>query len=77
MTFQQLAVELCKREGKKKQVDIAQMSEILKNLCKILAEDPPELVAMRCLLKQVTNASKKNKKNKREILCFSISGDPV
>ena len=36
MTIKQLAKELCKREGKKKQVDIAQMTEVLGHLADIL-----------------------------------------
>ncbi len=38
MNLNLLAVEICKREGKKKQVDIAQVKEILKVLIEILSE---------------------------------------
>jgi hypothetical protein len=42
MKFSDVAVTLCHLEGKKKQVDIAQMSEVLKNLCLLLAVDAAE-----------------------------------
>jgi hypothetical protein len=38
-TVKALALELCKREGKKKQVDIAQMSEIVGHLSDIFYEE--------------------------------------
>lgn len=38
MTLKSLTRELCRREGKKKQVDIAQMSETLRNLFDIAYE---------------------------------------
>lgn len=39
-TIKALAKELAKREGKRKQVDIAQISEILGHLSDILTENP-------------------------------------
>ncbi len=39
MNLNQLAVEICKHEGKKKQVDIAQVKEVLKVLIEILSEE--------------------------------------
>lgn len=38
MNFQKLAREICKREGKKQQVNIAQVNEVLRCLCDILVE---------------------------------------
>jgi hypothetical protein len=38
MNLNQLAKEICKREGKKKQVDIAQVKEVLGVLIEILSE---------------------------------------
>jgi hypothetical protein len=40
-----LARRLCKMEGKKKQVDIAQMAETLKNLGILMEEDPIRVLA--------------------------------
>lgn len=39
MTMNQITKELCKREGLKKQVDIAQMKEILGHLADIFWEE--------------------------------------
>lgn len=39
MTIKQLAKELCKREGKRKQVDIAQMTEVLGRLADIFSSE--------------------------------------
>ncbi len=39
MTFKELAREVCKREGKKQGVNIAQVSEVLRCLGEILAEE--------------------------------------
>jgi hypothetical protein len=43
-TFKQLALELAKLEGKKKQVDIAQIRELLASLKKLVKQDPEWLV---------------------------------
>lgn len=40
MTFKKLVLELCKREGKKKQVNVAQMSEVVKCLIRIFKDNP-------------------------------------
>jgi len=48
MTFKQLALEITKREGKKKQVDIAQVSEVLARLVDIVAEDPNGVLVFLC-----------------------------
>lgn len=40
MTFQKLAKELTRLEGKKRQVNIAQMSEVLKSLRILIAKNP-------------------------------------
>ena len=40
MTFKALAKKLCELEGKKKQVDIAQMSETLASLRRLFKADP-------------------------------------
>lgn len=39
MNLNQLAKEIAKREGKKKQTDIAQIKEIIGHLCDIFHED--------------------------------------
>lgn len=39
MNLNQLAREICKREGKKKQVDIAQVKEVLRVMHEILVEE--------------------------------------
>lgn len=39
-TFKSVAKEICKREGKKKQVDIAQVSEILKIVRELCVQKP-------------------------------------
>ncbi len=39
LNLNNLAVEICRREGKKKQVNIAQVKEILKVLIEILSEE--------------------------------------
>lgn len=49
MTFKELAEELCFREGKTEQVNVAQMREILKCLRQLIAERPIEV--LRALLK--------------------------
>jgi hypothetical protein len=49
MNLKKLAVLLCKAEGKKKQVNIAQMSETLKCLRRIIKENP--VPVLRALLK--------------------------
>lgn len=54
--FNKLVVELCKKEGKKVQVNVAQMSEVVKCLFDIAAENP-ELVA-----KAVVDHVKKSQK---------------
>jgi len=46
MTFKELAKKLTEIEGKKKQVNIAQMSEILKALSKLMYEDPTLFVTL-------------------------------
>jgi hypothetical protein len=40
MTFKSLVRELARREGRRKQTDIAQLSETLKHLFDIAFEDP-------------------------------------
>lgn len=40
MNLNQLASEICRREGKKKQVNIAQVKEVLAVLGEILSEAP-------------------------------------
>lgn len=40
MTIAKLAKELCKREGLKKQIDIAQMTELLGHVSDILYAEP-------------------------------------
>lgn len=45
MTFQQLAKELCKIEGKKKQMNIAQVSEVLSALSKLLRQQPEDVLS--------------------------------
>ncbi len=42
--MKELAKKLTEVEGKKKQVDIAQMNEIVKLLPKVLREYPPEQI---------------------------------
>lgn len=40
MTFKTLVKRLCQLEGKKRQVDIANMSEIVSSLKKLIKDDP-------------------------------------
>jgi hypothetical protein len=42
----ELAKTLCIKEGGKRQVDIAQMREIIKRLSKIIADDPLIIAAL-------------------------------
>ena len=44
MTFKQLALEVAKREGKKQQISIAQISEVLRCLAEIIGERREEAV---------------------------------
>lgn len=46
MTFKELAMAICAREGKKRQVDIAQVAEVLKALRLLILEDGSALVAL-------------------------------
>jgi hypothetical protein len=50
MTFKELAREICKREGKKQGVNIAQVSEILRCLGDILLEKPGGVKAVTVLM---------------------------
>jgi hypothetical protein len=56
MTMSQIVVELCRREGKKKQVNIAQMREIVANLCDILVENHEAVITL------MMNGAKRDKK---------------
>lgn len=67
MTIKQLAVKLCKKEKKKKQVDIAQMMEILGVLSDIMHhewEHSTKLVILSTILKNGEKRAKKNSKKK-------------
>jgi hypothetical protein len=62
-TFNDLAVELCKREGKKKQVNVAQMAEIVHCLCVLLSKKP--LQTLLILVKRAEDIATKSKKKKK------------
>jgi hypothetical protein len=65
-TITDLAVELCKREGLKKQVDVAQMKEILGHLADIFYEGPhPALI---CTMLCQCGGKRAKKKAKKERL---------
>lgn len=49
MTFKELVAALCRLEGKKKQVNVAQMSEVLSSLKKLLKKNP--IGVLKALLK--------------------------
>lgn len=61
-----LAVEISKREGKKVQVNIAQIKEILKVLIEILTEGPMAnfTLAVETMKAMVVKAEKKAKKQR-------------
>lgn len=48
MRFKELAREVCRREGKRQQVNIAQVSEILKCLAGMIAERPFTVLGLLC-----------------------------
>lgn len=48
-----LAKKLCECEGKKKQTDIAQMAEVIKYLCILIAQNP--ITVIRILLQGAVN----------------------
>ena len=59
--MKKLALKLCKMEGGKKQVNIAQAEDLLHKLCLLLAADPATTV-----LALVAGAGLKKKKEKRK-----------
>jgi hypothetical protein len=64
--FHLLAVEVCRREGKKKQVDIAQVSEILRCVADINHERPA-FVALALLNTRHLSAQKPNRHNRTAV----------
>lgn len=46
MNMNQIAVYVAQREGGKKQISIAQVKEVLKIVCKLIATNPVALAAM-------------------------------
>ena len=56
MNIKQIVEELCKREGKKRQVNIAQMKEVVGYISEILAENQKALDSL------VRLGNKRNKK---------------
>lgn len=56
-----LAKEISKREGKKRQVDITQIKEILSHLCDILAEEDYETGRSRIYTKMLSTGYKNQK----------------
>lgn len=63
MTILSLAKELCRRDGKKKQVDIAQMKEILGMLSDIFWSEPMGVVRLVQIF--VESGMKRAKKKKK------------
>ena len=64
MTNHQLAMEICRREGKKVQVNIAQVKEILRVLCDIGREEykKDQIAKANAVLKKFAPKKKGKKK---------------
>lgn len=46
MTFNEIAVEVAKLEGKKKSISIAQIKEVLSITAKLIAKNPKTLITL-------------------------------
>lgn len=46
MTFKELVLKLTELEGKKKQVSVAQITEVVSQLKKLVKKDPSVLIAL-------------------------------
>jgi predicted house-cleaning noncanonical NTP pyrophosphatase (MazG superfamily) len=69
VTIKKLIAELCKREGLKKQVDVAQVTEIVGHLADILKEewdaiDDDDIAELATFNKLIALAEKRAKKKK-------------
>ena len=71
MNLNQLAVEISKREGGKQNLSIAQIKEVLRHMCDIIAEDQEqgELAPSSRLLasgrRRINSANRKKKNGKK------------
>jgi len=60
MTFKKLCLQLAKKEGLKKEVNIAQMREILSHLCDIIYDERVDQGYSKTLFLLITNGEKRN-----------------
>lgn len=67
MTIKQLAVKLCKKEGKKKQVNVAQMHEVLGIVSDILHHEWENSVRLSVLSVLLNNGAKRAKKKDKKV----------
>ena len=66
-TAKGIAMELCKREAGKKQVDIAQMTEIVGHLSDMFFEDNPPFTGLENIFETLyNNGARRDRKLKRD-----------
>lgn len=65
MTFNELATMIAKKEGRKKQVDIAQISEVLGLVCDCVHAAPTEVLPLLFAVGKRRDLARKRRRKKK------------